>query len=124
MIEFYHSAGVRHVMIDSDGKVDDLLPCWLDSGFDIVFPIEIGTWRADPREFRRKYGRRVRMFGGVDKHVIPQGEAAIRAELEPLRPLVEEGGYIPIPDHRIPPDCSLDQFLTYVRVFKEVFGVG
>ncbi|HOX05654.1 MAG TPA: uroporphyrinogen decarboxylase family protein [Planctomycetota bacterium] len=124
MIDFYHSAGVRFVMIDSDGKVDDLLPCWLDSGFDIVFPIEVGTWKANPRAFRRKYGRRVRMLGGVDKHVIPRGEAAIRAELDPLRGLVAEGGYIPIPDHRIPPDCSLEQFRTYVGVFKEVFGAG
>ena len=62
------------------------------------------------------------MMGGVDKHIIPQGEAAIRAHLQRLRPLVEEGGYIPMPDHRIPPSCSLEQFRTYVRVFREVFG--
>jgi glycosyltransferase involved in cell wall biosynthesis len=122
MIDFYHAAGVRHVLVDSDGKVDDLVPCWLESGFDIIFPIEVGTWKADPVKFRRKYGRRMRMIGGVNKLVIPRGEAAIRAELEPLRPLVEEGGFLPMPDHRIPPDCSLEQFRTYVRVFKEVFA--
>jgi len=32
-----------------------------------------------------------------------------------------EGGYVPLPDHRIPPTTSFDQFKTYVRVFKEVF---
>jgi uroporphyrinogen decarboxylase len=89
---------------------------------DIIFPIEVGTWRASPVELRRRFGRRLRMLGGVNKHVIPKGEAAVRAELEPLRPVVEEGGFIPIPDHRIPPDCSLENFRTYVRVFKEVFG--
>mgnify|MGYP001795414270 CR=1 FL=1 len=73
--------------------------------------------------FRRQYGPRLRMMGGFDKHVIPQGEAAIRAALEPLRPVVEEGGFIPMPDHRIPPDCALEQFRTYVRVFKEVFHI-
>ena len=122
MIDFYHKMGVPFVMIDSDGKVDDLLPCWLESGFDIVFPIEVGTWRADPVALRKQYGRKLRMFGGVDKHVIPQGEEAIRRHLEPLREIVAEGGYIPIPDHRIPPDCSLEAFRTYVRVYREVFG--
>ena len=62
------------------------------------------------------------MFGGVNKLVIPHGEAAIRRELEPLVPLVREGGFIPIPDHRIPPDTSFAQYCTYVRVFREIFG--
>lgn len=121
MIEAYHQAGVRYVMIDSDGKIDDLLPLWLESGFDIIFPIEVGTWKASPVAFRKQYGRQLRMIGGIDKHVIPRGEPAIRAALEPLRETVLEGGYLPMPDHRIPPDCSLEQFRTYLRVFKEVF---
>ena len=122
LIDAYHDWGVRWVLIDSDGKIDDLLPCWLESGFDLVFPIEVGTWRADAAALRRRYGRRLRMMGGVDKHVIPRGATAIRAELERLVEPVREGGFIPMPDHRIPPDCSLEQFRTYVNVFKEVFG--
>ena len=123
MIAFYRSMGVPFMLMDSDGKVDALVPCWLDSGFDILFPIEVGTWKADPITLRKRFGKQLRMMGGVDKHVIPQGDAAIRRHLESLRPLVAEGGYIPLPDHRIPPHCSLEQFRTYVRVFKEVMAV-
>jgi len=122
MVEFYHSKGVRHVLVDSDGKVDALIPCWLESGIDIVFPIEVGTWRADPVALRKEYGRDLRMMGGVNKHVIGLGRSAIRAELERLVPVVEEGGYIPLPDHRIPPSISLDNMREYVDVFREVFG--
>lgn len=122
LLAAYRELGVPWMLVDSDGKVDDLIPLWLDSGFDLVFPIEVGTWRADPVELRRRFGPRLRMLGGIDKHVIPQGEAAIRAHLAALRPLVEQGGYIPMPDHRIPPDTSLAQFQTYLRVFHEVFA--
>jgi len=121
MIEFYRSKGVRRMLIDSDGKVDDLIPCWLDSGFDILFPVEIGTWKSDPLAFRKLYGKQLRMFGGVNKHIIPQGEEKIRTELVRLKPLIDEGGYIPIPDHRIPPDTSLEQMRQYVNIFQEVF---
>ena len=124
MIEEYRRLGMNFMLIDSDGKVDDLVPCWLESGFDIIFPIEVGTWKADPHSFRKEYGKAMRMMGGVNKHCIPRGETAIRAELEPLRDLVAEGGFIPLPDHRIPPDTSFKQFCDYVRIFKNVFGVG
>ena len=122
MMDAYRGLGVPFMLIDSDGKVEDLLPCWLESGFDIVFPIEVGTWKGSPVAFRQQYGRRLRMIGGIDKHVIPKGEEAIRAELEPLRDVVRDGGFIPMPDHRIPPDCSLEQFCTYLRVFRQVLG--
>ncbi|MCE0522464.1 MAG: hypothetical protein LV480_06095 [Methylacidiphilales bacterium] len=124
MTAAYREMGVPFLLLDSDGMVDHLLPYWLDSGIDILFPIEVGTWRANPVELRARHGKRLRMMGGVNKLVIPLGEAAIRAELEPLKPLVAEGGYIPMPDHRIPPDCSLEQFRTYLRVFKDVFGIS
>ncbi len=122
MIAAYRELGVPWMLMDSDGKVDDLLPLWLESGFDILFPVEVGTWKANPVTFRRQYGKRLRMMGGVDKHVISEGEAAIRAELEPLRELAADGGFIPLPDHRIPPNVSLDQMEQYVRIYKEVFA--
>jgi uroporphyrinogen decarboxylase len=122
LIEFYRAKGVPFVMLDSDGKVDDLIACWLDSGVDILFPIEVGTWKADAPALRRRFGKRLRMMGGVDKLVIPHGEAAVRRELERVKPLADEGGYVPMPDHRIPPDCSLEAMRTYIRVFHNVFG--
>ena len=118
---FYKDAGVPFILLDSDGKVDDLVPCWLESGVDIVFPVEVGTWHADPVRLRRDFGKELRMMGGVNKHVIAHGAQAIREHLTHLKPLVEEGGYLPIPDHRISPECSLNDFLTYVDVYKEVF---
>lgn len=121
LVEFYHAQGVRQVMLDSDGNIDDLLPLWLDSGIDIIFPIEVGTWQADPVVLRKRYGRHLKMIGGIDKHIIPHGEAAIRSHLESLRPVAEEGGFIPMPDHRIPLDCSLMDFQQYICVFKEIF---
>jgi uroporphyrinogen decarboxylase len=123
MADFYHARNTM-IMVDSDGKVDELVPCWLESGVDIIFPIEVGTWKASPIAFRHEYGRDMRMIGGVDKHVIPKGEAAIREHLAPLVDLAAEGGYVPLPDHRIPPHCSLEQFRVYVRIFKEMFGTA
>ena len=124
LVDFYHSKGVGFVLLDSDGKVDDLISRWLDSGIDILFPIEVGTWKSDPIKLHSRFGKDLRMMGGFDKHLIPRGKEAVRAELERLKPLVDQGGFIPLPDHRIPPDCSLDDFKAYVQIFGETLCNG
>jgi uroporphyrinogen decarboxylase len=63
-------------------------------------------------------------MGGVDKHVLAQDRAAIDAMIDHLTPLVEEGGYIPTPDHRVPPDVPLANYLYYLDRIKEVWGLG
>jgi hypothetical protein len=124
MIQFYKANGVEFAMIDSDGNVDRLAPLWLASGFDIIFPIEVGKWKNSPAKMRRQFGENVKMIGGVDKHVIPLGEEAIRAHLMAMKAEVKKGGFLPMPDHRIPPECSYQQFLTYIDIFNEVFNEG
>ncbi len=122
LLDFYRSNGVVLTLLDSDGQTDALVPCWLESGVDILFPLEVGKWGQSAARLRSKFGNDIKAIGGVDKHVIPRGEKAIRTHLLSMQPEVERGGFLPMPDHRIPPDCSLDDFYTYIRVFKEVFN--
>jgi uroporphyrinogen decarboxylase len=114
--------GVDVVILDSDGKIDDLIEIWLDSGVNCLFPIEIGTWNADPLELRRRFGRRLLMMGGFDKRILAAGPTAIDAEVARLAPLAEQGGFIPFCDHRVPPDVPLRNYLHYLERAKQVFG--
>lgn len=114
--------GVDIVWVDCDGRIDDLLPLWLEAGVNCMFPIEIGTWGADPRKFRAEYGKDLLMMGGFDKHILAQSKRAITEEIERLTPLVEEGGYIPFADHRVPPDVPYDNYLHYLDTARHVWG--
>ncbi len=115
--------GIDVLWVDCDGKIDDLLPLWLEAGINCMFPVEIGNW-ADPRKLRAEYGKELLMMGGFDKHVLARGPEAIDAEIDRLTPLVEEGGFIPFADHRVPPDVSLANYLHYCRRAREVWGKG
>jgi len=46
----------------------------------------------------------------------------VDAEIERLKPLVDLGGYIPCPDHRIPPDALWDNVRYYCDTFRKTFG--
>lgn len=114
--------GVDVIWVDSDGKIDKLLPLWLEAGVNCMFPIEIGTWGADPVRYRREYGKDLLMMGGFDKNILAQSKDAIAAEVDRLAPLVEEGGYIGFCDHRVPPTVPYDNYLFYLQKVREVWG--
>jgi uroporphyrinogen decarboxylase len=112
--------GVELYGIDTDGDIAVLCEHWLGAGVNLQFPIEIGTWMADPMEYRRKHGRELRIFGGVDKRELARGRAAIDAEVERRRPLMADGGYVALPDHLIPPDVPLDDYRYYLDKIREL----
>jgi uroporphyrinogen decarboxylase len=114
--------GIDVVSLDCDGKIDALVPIWLENGVNTMFPIEVGTWRASIQPWREQYGRQVLGVGGVDKKVFARDYAAIDAEVERLKPLVALGGYIPCIDHRLPPDADWANVQYYCERMREAFG--
>jgi hypothetical protein len=62
-------------------------------------------------------------MGGVDKLELLQGRPAIKKYLESIIPIVERGGYIPFCDHRCPPDVNPDNYLYYLDLKEEMFGL-
>lgn len=114
------SYGCDLYVVDCDGLVDHLVPHWLEGGVNVMFPIEIGAWNADPMTLRKQYGTELRIFGGIDKLALERGPAAIDAEIKRRIPLMAEGGFVPLPDHLITPDTSLENTRYYLDRIREL----
>ena len=113
VVEFFRSRGVTYVAVDTDGDPTVLIPLLLDAGVEAIWPIERASG-VSPLAWRQRFGRGLRLWGGVDKRVLPRGRDAVRDHLRELIPLIEEGGFIPTVDHTVPPDVSWDHFRTYM----------
>jgi hypothetical protein len=120
--ELVNRYGINIVSLDCDGKIDALLPTWINNGVNTMFPIEVGTWDADIRPWREKYGRELRGVGGMRKYVFAQDHATLDAEIERLKRLTDLGGFIPCPDHRIAPDAKWENVQYYCAKMRKVFG--
>jgi len=118
VIDFLKGRGVPFICLDSDGKIDSLIPIWMDAGVDALYPFESASG-MDVIKVRRTFGKDLRIWGGFDKRKLVAGPAAIDAELERLLPLMAEGGYIPHLDHSAPPDISFANFSYFMRRLGE-----
>lgn len=115
------AAGCEIFDMDSDGRVDELIPIWADSGINVCDPVEVAAGN-DLVAYRERFGRRMAYKGGVDKRAIAKGGEIIEAELERLRPVVDDGGYIPGCDHGVPSDISWPNFVSYARRLAGITG--
>lgn len=114
LVDYYKKNGVKYVLVDTDGNCETLIPLLMDAGVDGIWPLE-RVADMDPVRIRKKFGRDLRLTGGIDKMKIAKGKDAIEKHLAALVPLIEEGGFIPTIDHTASPDISLENFRYYIK---------
>jgi uroporphyrinogen decarboxylase len=117
-----HAHGIDIWYIDCDGDVRPILPYMMEGGVTCLFPFEVNGC-AHPAELFKKFGKELRIMGGVDKIALGNGRAAIDTYMQTLIPLVERGGYIPFCDHRCPPNVDPDDYLYYLDLKEKMFGL-
>ena len=115
-------AGIDIWLCDCDGDVRTILPLFLEGGVNCMYPYEVNGC-CHPVELFKEYGNELRIMGGVDKMELAKGPGAIKAYLESLVPAVERGGYIPFCDHRCPPNVKVEDYLYYLGLKEEMFGM-
>ncbi len=124
----YHAIGqelVKHGcsigIVDCDGNPHDIVENWLDEGVNIMFPLEVAAG-VDPYAWREEFGMYLRLRGGIAKEPLVRGGAAIDAEIERIRPLLDQGGFIPHLDHLVPPDIPYDHYRDYLDKKRKLIG--
>ncbi len=109
--------GIDINVLDCDGRIHELAPGWLEAGINCMFPLEAAHTNAFTL---RNDNPSVLLFGAVDKHALIAGRQAIDAEIQRLRPLVEQGRYVPCVDHRVPPDVTFDNYRYYLDIKQKL----
>lgn len=120
---FLKEMGVKIILVDTDGRIEKLIPLFLESGITAIFPFEVQAGN-DIVAFRKQYPR-LGILGGIDKMKIAQGKKAIDEELDSKVPwMLRSGGYIPHIDHHVHPDISWKDFIYYRARLSEMIQAG
>ena len=78
----------------------------------------------DYRDLRQKFGRELRLIGGIDLDVLRRDKKAIRREVEEkVPPLVVDGGYVPLADGRVRIDVPFENYVYYRQLLQKVVQI-
>ncbi|MBE6634177.1 MAG: hypothetical protein E7620_07560 [Ruminococcaceae bacterium] len=104
-VDWAHERGMV-AELHSCGFIEPLLPDVLETGVDMLNPLEVKAG-MDPQRLKTLYGDRVGFHGGINAALWDDIDA-VKAEMERIIPVMKEGGgYIFASDHSIPNSVSL-----------------
>lgn len=108
--EACHARGMQ-AMLHSCGYNMELVPLYVEAGFDILNPIEIKAG-MDLLKLKQDFGDVLTLWGGIDvRRIADPDPAALEREIREKVPVVKQGGgYIFSSDHSIPDNVSLERY--------------
>ena len=111
------------IFLHSCGAVFDLIGDLIESGVDILNPVQTGAVGMDPVKLKATFGRDIVFWGGgVDtQHVLPRGSASeVRDNVvRAIDALAPGGGYVFSAIHNIQADVPPKNIQALIETFHE-----
>ena len=109
--------------IHSCGSVYDLLPDFIEAGFDMLNPVQCSAAKMDARALKQEFGRDVVFWGGgVDtQQTLPSARRtrSIGEVRERIDIFNEGGGFVFNAIHNIQGPTPLDNLLAMFRAIRD-----
>ena len=110
------------IMLHSCGAIGEIIPDLINSGIDILDPVQPNAAGMDPLILKPAFGNRIVFHGGIDiQRLLPFGtpEEVKRTTAKILEGFrAEEGGFIAAPSHCVQPDVPPQNLLAMIEAAK------
>lgn len=111
-----HAHGMKSIL-HSCGYVRELVPMFIEAGFDALNPLEVKAG-MDIFEMKKTFGDVLALWGGIDARSISHPDPSVLENeiREKVTFAKQGGGYIFMSDHSIPYTVSLKQYQRMVEL--------
>lgn len=125
LTDLAHSAGLK-VEYHCCGSAVGIVPDMIESGIDILNPIQTSARGMSPHDLKEEYGRDIAFSGGVDvQTVLPFG--TVQEVSDEVRCLLDTigkgGGYVLQPSHKIQVGTPPQNVVEMVKAAFEFYGM-
>lgn len=123
-VDIGHEFGCK-VAHHTCGCVTQLLPDFIESGLDILNPLQPDCARMDYEKIKQQYGDKISFHGGMSiQKTLPYGSPEdVRNEVrDRVNKLAGNGGYIFCTAHNIQADTPTENIIALFEAYKEFGG--
>ncbi|MCS7224058.1 MAG: hypothetical protein NZ959_05820 [Armatimonadetes bacterium] len=120
LVDRLKARGVALVLVETYGYVEPLIPIWLEMGIGGLWCHHANAAGMDYRILRKKYGRELVLFGGIDARCLLKGRIDMEQAVRRALSLIESGGYLPFLDDKVRPNIPFDAYRHYRATLDEM----
>lgn len=128
MNDWVHANTPWKTFIHTCGSIMPLLEDFIESGFDILNPVQCSATNMDPRDLKEKFGERVTFWGGgVDtQHTLPFGtpDDVRREARERIEIFAPGGGFVFNTIHNVQARVPVANLLALFETVREYRSYG
>lgn len=121
--DWVHQHTQWRTFIHSCGSVYELIPDFIDAGFDILNPVQCSAAGMDPKRLKEQFGDRIVFWGGAidTQKTLPFGspEEVRKEVIERIKTFAPGGGFIFNAIHNIQARTPVKNLLTLFETFNE-----
>ena len=121
--EWIHTNTNWKTFIHSCGAIDELIPDFIDAGFDILNPVQTSAVGMKPQLLKQQYGKNLVFWGGgVDtQKTLPFGTPEqVRDEVrDRLKIFGKNGGFVFAPIHNIQANTPIENLLAVIETLNK-----
>ncbi len=125
--EKIHDLTSWKTFIHSCGGVYDLIPDFIEAGFDILNPVQCSAKGMSAKDLKREYGREIVFWGGgIDtQKTLPFGtpDEVYREARERIDIFAPGGGFVFNAIHNIQGDVPIENLLALFRALHDARGI-
>jgi uroporphyrinogen decarboxylase len=111
-----------YIFFHSCGSIYDLIPDLIDTGIDIINPVQVSAVKMDTRKLKKEFGDVLSFWGGIDtQKILPHGGSQevkdeVKRRIDDLAP---GGGFVFAPVHNIQPDVPPENIIAMWEALQE-----
>ena len=121
--DFIHARTGWKTFIHSCGSVVDLIPDFIEAGFDILNPVQCSAAGMDPRRLKQEFGKDIVFWGGgVDtQHTLPFGtpDEVYRQVRERVDIFNDGGGFVFNAIHNLQANTPAENLVAMVQAIRD-----
>ena len=111
-------------MIHSCGSNYEIIPDFIEAGFDILNPVQISAQGMDPKKLKNEYGKDMTFWGGgvnTQKTLMFGNPIEVKEEVKRLVDIFSPGGgFVFAAVHNIQANVPIDNIMAMIETLQEI----